>query len=73
MNTSRVTISSGARELLNKMAAAEGVSSREYMESLLHYAGSKYYRPGSWEAASEFSFDNYNDKAENGGFADRWF
>jgi len=70
---SRITISAGAKALLDEMAAAEDVTPRQYLEALLHYAGSCYHRPGSWEANCEFSFARYDDRREDGIFADRWF
>jgi hypothetical protein len=72
-NASRVSISAAGRKLLDEMAAAEDVSPRQYLEALLHYAGSCHRRPGSWEANTQFNFANYDTRRENGGYADRWF
>jgi hypothetical protein len=68
-----VRISNGAAELLRLMAQIEGVSARVYLEALLHYAGSCSRRPGSWEAARPFAFEAYDERSEEGRFADRWF
>lgn len=68
-----VTLKPGAIALLDEMAAAEGVSRRVYLEALLHYAGSCYNRPGSWEADRPFRFAAYDDRTEEGRQADRWF
>jgi hypothetical protein len=73
MRKSTVTISAAALALLDEMAQAEGVSRRVYLEALLHYAGSCYKRPGSWEANRPFSFVSYDRRTEDGGYADRWF
>lgn len=72
-DTARVTIDAKAKELLDEMAAAEGISSRQYLEALLHYAGSCYRRPGSWEGRLPFKYANYDTRHEDGQFADRWF
>lgn len=58
--------------LLKKMATAVGATPREYLEALLHYAGSIYMRPGSWEACIPFEFKNYDPRSDQA-FADRWF
>jgi hypothetical protein len=55
------------------MAAAEGVSRRAYLEALMHYAISCCRRPGSWEAARSFECPTYDDRHEEGRYADRWF
>lgn len=73
MKNRTVTLSEGAVALLDEMARAEGVSRRIYLEALLHYAGSCYKRPGSWEANRFFEFASYDDRTEDGGYADRWF
>ncbi|MCK9985656.1 MAG: hypothetical protein AzoDbin1_02128 [Azoarcus sp.] len=70
-NTTRVTISNGARGLLEVMAEEAGVTPRQYLEALLHYAGSIYNRPGSWEANTPFSIETYEPR--DGSYADRWF
>ncbi|MGH8631177.1 MAG: ribbon-helix-helix domain-containing protein [Burkholderiales bacterium] len=73
MKNRTVTLNQGAVALLDEMAKAEGVSRREYLRALLHYAGSCYKRPGSWEAARPFDFAAYDDRTEDGRYADRWF
>jgi len=70
-DTSRVTISRGAAELLQKIAKANEVTPRQYVEALLHYAGSIHHRPGSWEANKPF--DLYDYTGNNAGYADKWF
>lgn len=68
--TTRVTISKRGAAVLNELAAAAGVTPREYLEALLHYGGSQMNRPGSWEANCPFELRNYvGDDAH----ADRWF
>jgi len=71
--TTRITVSAAGAELLREMADAAGVTPREYLEALLHYAGSIHNRPGSWEANTPFAFHNYDRRHEDGWFADRWF
>jgi hypothetical protein len=66
---SRLTVDAKGAKLLAVIAAGYGVSTREYLEGLIHYAVSQWERPGSWEAASPFDFRNYTE----GGYADRWF
>jgi hypothetical protein len=73
MKIRTVTLSQAAVDLLDEMAQAEGVSRRVYLHALLHYAGSCYNRPGSWEAAKPFDFGSYDDRTEDGRYADRWF
>lgn len=73
MRKPTVSLRPGAMALLDEMAAAEGVSRRVYLEALLHYAGSCFKRPGSWEAARPFEFYSYDDRHEDGLYADRWF
>lgn len=70
---SRVTISAKAGALLREMAAQHDVSATEFVEALLHYAGSIYNRPGSWEANTPFDFSRYDRRTDEGGYADRWF
>lgn len=69
----RTTIDAKAYALLAEMAAAEAVTPRQYLEALLHYAGSCHQRPGSWEANAPFRFRSYDNRCEEGLFADRWF
>ena len=57
------------KPLLRVIADGHGVSTREYLEGLIHYAVSQWRRPGSWEAVVPFDFCNYTE----GGHADRWF
>ena len=63
----------GAAKLLTELAKRQGVPTAVYLEALLHYAGSIERRPGSWEASKPFEFASYDDRTENGRFADRWF
>lgn len=71
--TARITIDADAAALLREIAAAHDVTPREYLEALLHYAGSIHHRPGSWEANTPFTFSSYDRRSDEGGFADRWF
>lgn len=66
----RRTIALNAKGLdrMKEVAAAHGLSVREYMERLMHFAISTYERPGSWEAQG-FDAANYGPD----GYADRWF
>lgn len=73
MRKPTVSLRPGAMALLDEMAAAEGVSRRVYLEALLHYAGSCFKRPGSWEANRAFEFASYDERSEHGGYTDRWF
>jgi len=68
-----IRVSDGAAELLKRIAAEHDVSTRVFLEALLHYAGSCVRRPGSWEAARPFAFESYDDATEAGRCADRWF
>jgi hypothetical protein len=69
--TKRVALNARGVERVAAIAERHGVSTREYIEALLHYAISTDERPGSWEAQG-FSFSNY-DRRGDGAFADRWF
>jgi hypothetical protein len=71
--SARVTISTGAAALLRELAARNDVTPRAYLEALLHYAGSCERRPGSWEADRPFDFASYDERTDDGRFADRWF
>ena len=62
-------ITKAAARALELLAENEGVTPVEYLNALLNYAWSTYRRPGSWEASTNFDFDNYR-KPE--GCADRW-
>jgi len=73
MKNRTVTLSQGAIDLLDELAQAEGVTRREYLHALLHYAGSCHKRPGSWEADRSFDFASYDTRSEDGLYADRWF
>lgn len=66
---SRLTVDAKGAQLLRVIAEGYGVSTRDYMEALIHYAFSQWRRPGSWEAVVPFDFCNYTE----GGHADRWF
>lgn len=70
--TATVMINAEAVRLLVEMAEAEGATPRQYMEALLHYAGSVHHRPGSWEA-QQFCYEHYDDRSDEGAYADRWF
>jgi hypothetical protein len=69
-DTATVTISKRAVELVREIAAANGITPRAYLESLLHYAGSCHNRPGSWEAAQPFDLHMY---LSEDCLADKWF
>ena len=73
--TASVRINKKAARLLQEIAEANGCSMREYLEALLHYAGSIHNRPGSWEAYGRFELRNYvvQPGDDTSGFADRWF
>jgi hypothetical protein len=73
--TSVVRINRNAARLLREIAATNGVTPRQYLEALLHYAGSIHHRPGSWEANGAFELRNYILQIgdDTSGFADRWF
>jgi hypothetical protein len=73
--TASVRINKKAARLLQEIAEANGCSMREYLEALLHYAGSIHNRPGSWEANTPFALRNYVQQPDDdmSGFADRWF
>ena len=66
----RLRLASGAVELLHSMASESGLSSREYLETLLHYAGSCHKRPDSWEGSTPFDLSTYTRRDSA---ADRWF
>ena len=59
--------------LLGELPQAEDVSRWVYLEALLRYASSCYKQPGSWEANRPFDFLGYDDRLEEGRYADRWF
>lgn len=69
--TTRITVSAAGADLLREMAETYGITPREYLEALLHYAGSIHKRPGSWEANTPFSILTYVPRDES--VADRWF
>lgn len=68
--TFRIT-NPGAVRLLINMAEAEGCEPQDFIEALLHYAGSIHKRPGSWEANKPFELASYI--GPDSGFADKWF
>ncbi len=65
----RVALNAAGLESIEAIAECHGVSAREYLEALMHYAISTHERPGSWEGAGAFDFDNYRPD----GYADKWF
>jgi hypothetical protein len=68
--TATVTISRHAVALAREIAAANGITPRQYLEALLHYGGSCHNRPGSWEANQPFDLGMYL-RADC--LADKWF
>jgi hypothetical protein len=64
-----ITVRVDAAKVLEEMAEAWSMTPRELLEALLHYCGSIYKRPGSWEANIPFAMGNYVED----GHADRWF
>ena len=56
-------------ERIRKLARMNGMTLRQYMEGLMHYAISTFERSGSWEANKPFDPADYRE----GGYADRWF
>jgi predicted HAD superfamily hydrolase len=75
-----ITIDKGAKDLLDAIAAREGVTRKQLLHALVNYAASIYIRPGSWEACTAFNLGNYEkcnsagtrDSTEFGEFADKW-
>ena len=67
----RVTIGAGGVRLLREISATEGTTPREYLDALIHFAGSMHLRPGSWEAQG-FEF-RYYDRRNPDAMADKWF
>ncbi|HEY1247297.1 MAG TPA: hypothetical protein VGF29_20945 [Hyphomicrobiaceae bacterium] len=68
--TASIRISKRAAALVREIAADNGITSRQYLETLLHYGGSCHKRPGSWEAAIPFNLRMYlSDEC----YADKWF
>jgi len=67
--TTRVALNARGVELMREAAADNGVTLRELMESLMHFAISMHKRPGSWEAQS-FSLEHYTHPEQHG---DKWF
>jgi hypothetical protein len=65
-----VRLNAKGLDKLRDVAEARGVSVREYLEALMHFAISQHERPGSWEAET-FRFENYDQRGER--FADRGF
>ena len=64
-----VKLNAAGLDRLEAIAEYHGVTVREYMEALMHYAISTHERPGSWEAGG-FDISNYRGPE---GYADRWF
>jgi hypothetical protein len=69
---SRLELEPEAVKLLREMARSSGVSCKEYVHALLHYAYSCHRRPGSWEAAQPFDYATYDQRLPER-VADRWF
>lgn len=69
-DTTTVTISTSAKRVLDEIAALEGMSRRDYLETLIQYGASCAKRPGSWEAAMPFETATYTRPDT---VADRWF
>jgi hypothetical protein len=69
-DTATITVSKRAVDLVREIAAAHGITPRKYLEALLHYGGSCYNRPGSWEAARPFDLHMY---LSEDCLADKWF
>jgi hypothetical protein len=76
-DTASVTLGREAAMLLQEIALHHHLTPREYIEALLHYAGSIYHRPGSGEANKAFDINDYlapeDPDNPTRGFADRWF
>lgn len=74
--TKTVRISAQGIDRLREVARVHGMTQRQYLEALMHYAISQYERPGSWEAQG-FDPQNYRPGFDETGFplgcADRWF
>jgi hypothetical protein len=68
--TASIRISKRAAALVREIAAANGITSRQYLETLLHYGGSCHKRPGSWEACRPFDLQMY---LSADCLADKWF
>jgi hypothetical protein len=69
-DTATITINKRAVALVREIAAAEGCTPRQYVEALLHYGGSCYHRPGSWEGNQPFDLRMY---LSEDCLADKWF
>jgi hypothetical protein len=65
----RVALNEQGVHQIAEAARANGVSTREYLEALMHFGISCFQRPGSWEAQS-FELWNYVGPDS---CADRWF
>lgn len=74
--TSSVRLNAEGLYQVRIIAALHGMTLREYLEALMHYAISVDRRPGSWEAGG-FDPRNYSNEIDADGypvgFADRWF
>lgn len=66
--TKAIRLNARGLDRMGEVAAMHGISKRELMERLMHYAISTYERPGSWEAEG-FDVAHYGPE----GYADRWF
>ena len=68
--TATIAFSTRAVVLVREIAAANGITPRQYLEALLHYGGSCHKRPGSWEANQPFDLHMY---LREECYADKWF
>jgi hypothetical protein len=69
-----ISIDAGAKELLDAIAAREGITRKQLVHALVNYAASIYIRPGSWEASTAFDLGNYVQRSpDRPAFADQWF
>lgn len=71
--TARIGLSAEGLEIIREIAARNGVTPRQYMEALMHYAISTERRPGSWEGCAAFDLRTYCPWPGQESYADRWF
>lgn len=69
--TRRIALNAEGLAVIEDHAAMYGLTLRQYMEALMHYAISTERRPGSWEGSSAFEPGTYYP--EDSSCADRWF
>lgn len=65
----RVSLNARGVDRIDDIAAQHGITARELLERLMHFAISQHERPGSWEAQG-FDLNAYDP---DNGCADRWF